>query len=261
MVSSVILIGFTILAVRLKPVLAAVVCILTALALYEFLTLIEKKGILIYKYFGLGFGILIPLSILYKFELTKTWELLFIVLALGMLFILQFARKENSGAIVGISSTLFGILYVSWFFSFVIKIRHLPNGQDLLFGLLLITKGGDIGAYVVGSRFGRHNLIPRISPKKTVEGALGGLGFSLLFGLISRIFLPNFSFPALILIGLTLGVLAQLGDLSESLIKRDCGIKDSGNIFPGLGGALDLIDSLLFTAPAFYFFMSAVLSQ
>lgn len=226
--------------------------------LYEFFTLIEKKGIHIYKYFGMIIGIIIPLSILSRFELTKSWELLFFVLALLALFILQLRRQDNSQAIVGISTTLFGILYVSWFLSFLIKIRYLPQGAGYLAAVIFITKSSDVGAYLIGSRFGKHGLITRISPKKSIEGSIGGLLFSILASIASRPLL-GFSYPHLIVLGLCLGLLAELGDLSESLIKRDCQVKDSGFLFPGMGGVLDLIDSLLFTAPAFYFYMVNVL--
>lgn len=250
----------------------AVICIITAtifidwlfallvtafiiIGLYEFFTMLEKKGISIYKYVGIAIGAIIPLSILFRFELTRGWELFFIVLALLFLIVMQFRRRENSGVIVGISTTIFGILYISWFLSFLIKIRYLTNGIQLFLTVLLITKLGDIGAYFIGTRFGKTPLIPRISPKKSVEGALGGLFFSLLGALASKPFL-NVTYLHVIFIGLFLGVLAQLGDLSESLMKRDCQIKDSGSLFPGMGGALDLIDSLLFTVPVFYFYIS-----
>lgn len=226
--------------------------------LYEFFTLVEKKGIHIYKYFGMVIGIIIPISILSRFELTKSWELLFFVLALLALFILQFRRQDNSQAIVGISTTLFGILYISWFLSFLVKIRYLPGGQGYLAAIIFITKSSDIGAYLIGSRFGKHGLITRISPKKSIEGSLGGLAFSILASIASFPLL-GFSYPHLIVLGLALGVLAELGDLSESLIKRDCQVKDSGFLFPGMGGVLDLVDSLLFTAPAFYFYMVNIL--
>jgi phosphatidate cytidylyltransferase len=228
--------------------------------LYEFFSMLESKGISIYKYFGIGVGTIIPLSILFRFELTKKWELLFIVLTLLFLIIMQFKRRQNSGVIVDISTTLFGILYISWFLSFLIKIRHLPSGVGLLAAVLLITKLGDIGAFLIGVRFGKTPLIPRISPNKTIEGAIGGLAFSVLGALLSRAFL-NFSYPHLIVLGIFLGTLGQLGDLSESLIKRDCQVKDSGRILPGMGGVLDEIDSLLFTAPAFYFYMATILNK
>ncbi|MEW6101634.1 MAG: phosphatidate cytidylyltransferase [Candidatus Omnitrophota bacterium] len=228
------------------------------LGLNEFFAMLQKKGLNNYKYVGTAIGAVIPLSITFRFEPTKSWELLFIVLVLLSVFLMQFKRRSNSGVVIDISTTLFGILYVSWFFSFLIKLRYLSGGIGLMATVLLVTKLGDIGAFLVGSRFGKTPLLPRISPKKSVEGAIGGLGFSILGALISRTFL-NFSLPHVIFLGIGLGMLGQLGDLSESLIKRDCGVKDSGSIFPGMGGMLDSIDSLLFTSPAFYFYMSAVL--
>jgi phosphatidate cytidylyltransferase len=250
-------------------VCALLVTIFIIIGLYEFFTMLEHKGINIYKYFGIGMGAIIPLSILFRFELTKTWELLFIVLSLIFLILMQFRRSQSSGVIVGISVTIFGILYVSWFFSFLIKIRYLPNGLGFLAAVLLITKLGDIGAYFIGSRFGKRPLIPHISPKKSIEGSIGGLTFSVLGALVSKSFFPafggippgreNLGYLHLVLLGIFLGILGQLGDLSESLMKRDCQVKDSGIIFPGLGGVLDVIDSLIFTGPAFYFYMSLVL--
>jgi phosphatidate cytidylyltransferase len=232
-----------------------VVTIFIIAGLYEYFLMLEKKGINIYKYFGIGMGMIIPLSIMFRFEPTKNWELLFIILALFFLIVMQFKRRDNSGVIVDISTTIFGILYVSWFFSFLIKIRYLPGGLGYLASLLLITKLGDIGAFLVGSKWGRHPLLPRISPKKTVEGALGSLAFSILGAAASKPFLP-FDNGQLLSVAIGLNILGQLGDLSESLLKRDCQVKDSGNIFPGMGGVLDEIDSLLFTGPVFYFILA-----
>ncbi|MFA5062731.1 MAG: phosphatidate cytidylyltransferase [Candidatus Omnitrophota bacterium] len=226
--------------------------------LHEFFSMLDKKGISAYKYFGIGLGIVIPLSIMLRFELTRGWEFLFIVSALLFLILMQFKRRKNSGAIVDISTTIFGIIYVSWFFSFLIRIRYLEGGLGLLAAVLLITKSGDIGAYLVGTSFGKLPLMPRISPNKTVEGSLGGLFFSVLAAFVCKPFL-GFSYFHLVILGVCMGILGQLGDLSESLIKRDCEVKDSGKIFPGMGGILDEIDSLLFVAPVFYFYMSVVL--
>ncbi|MDD5746903.1 MAG: phosphatidate cytidylyltransferase, partial [Candidatus Omnitrophica bacterium] len=234
---------------------AAVVVFLISVGLYEFYGLIEKKGIFIYKYIGILIGICIPLSIYFRFEPTKGWELFFITTATLLFFILQFIRKDSSQAIVGISTTLFGIFYVSWFFSFLIKIRFLPHGTLLAAFLLLVTKMGDVGAYVVGTMFGKNLLITRISPKKTLEGALGGLLFSLLAAFLSQGYLPFIPLPHLLILGLVIGFLAQVGDLCESLIKRDSGVKDSGTYFPGLGGVLDIIDSIIFTGPIFYYYV------
>jgi len=254
-ISSAILISIIIVVILVDWLCSLLIVLFIIGGLYEYFTMLEKKGISIYKYFGIGIGTIIPLSIMLRFEPTKSWELLFIVLALISLILMQFKRRESSGVIVDISTTLFGILYVSWFFSFMIKIRYLPDGLGYLTALLLITKLGDIGAYLVGSRWGKKLLIPRISPKKTIEGALGGLAFSILGGLASKPLLP-FGYGQLFMISLSLGIIGQLGDFSESLLKRDCQVKDSGNIFPGMGGVLDEIDSLLFTAPVFYFILA-----
>jgi len=256
-ISSTVLISIISVVIFFDWLCGLVATIFIIAGLYEYFVMLEKKGINIYKYFGIGMGTIIPLSIMFRFEPTKSWELLFIVLALFFLLLMQFKRRDSSGVIVDISTTLFGILYVSWFFSFIIKIRYLVGGFGFLVALLLIIKLGDIGAFLVGSRWGKRPLMPHISPKKTVEGSIGGLLFSILGAFVCKPLLP-FSYGHLLLIAVALGVLGQLGDLSESLLKRDCQIKDSGNIFPGMGGVLDQIDSLLFTAPVFYFYLSVI---
>ena len=257
LLSSIVLIGLCAAALYNNYIFAATVLLVTVLGLYEFFTMLEKKGISIFKYFGIGMGTIIPASILFHFELTKGWELLFIVLAFLFLIIMQFKRRENHGAVVGISTTIFGILYIAWFFSFIIKIRLLPGGIGLVIALLVITKSGDIGAYLVGRGLGKTPLIPRISPKKSVEGSFGSLIFSMAAAMLSKPLMPDsFSIFHLALVGICISILAQLGDLSESLMKRDCGIKDSAVFIPGFGGILDIIDSILFTAPVFYFYIT-----
>jgi len=229
-------------------------------ALNEFFELVQRKGIVIERWIGLIIGLSIPLSIFQEFESTKGWELFFMVLAFLTLFVLQLRRRDSSQAIVGISTALFGIFYVSWCFSFLIKLRFLqgpglPDGRWLVALLLLITKGGDIGAYAVGSLAGRHPLIRRISPSKTWEGLGGGLLFSVTAAVALKPIFSEIPLWHLISLGLLLGALGQLGDLSESLIKRDCQVKDSGSILPGMGGMLDVLDSLLFTSPICYFYI------
>lgn len=256
-VSSIILIAIVIGAILNQVVLGLLTTFFIFLGLYEYFTMLERKGIHVYKYFGIIMGVIIPLSIMVRFQSTKNWEFLFIIIALFSLVIMQFKRRLSPGVIVGISTTIFGILYVSWFLSFLIKIRYLPNGLGLLVLLLASTKLGDIGAYLIGSRFGRIPLMAKISPKKTIEGGIGGLLFSVLGAMCCAAFMP-FSYLHLAFIGLVLGVLGQLGDLSESLLKRDCQVKDSGNLIPGMGGMLDELDSLIFAAPIFYFYMSSV---
>lgn len=264
-ISSALFIVLTVFAVLKTWLFILVILLLTMGGLYEFFYMIDKKGIPIYSYTGIFIGVLIPISIFTRFELTKNWELLFFMGALLLIFLLQFARKDNNNAIVGISTTLFGVLYVSWFLSFLIKIRYLLPGIEgvkLLGFILLVTKAGDIGALLVGSKFGRKPLLPRISPNKSVEGSLGSLTFSVLAAILGGALIPssfNLSLWHIGYMGAFFGGIGQLGDLSESLIKRDCQVKDSGKLLPGLGGVLDIIDSILFTAPAFYFYMSSVL--
>lgn len=263
--SSTVMILLSVGAVLNKWAFIALLLSLTVGGLYEFFYLIKKKGIPIYSYTGIAFGVLIPLSTFFQFELTRNWELFFIVLVLLLIFLLQLIRKDSANAIVGISTTLFGVLYVSWFFSFLIKIRFLlpgAGGVKLLGFILLITKCGDMGALLVGSKIGRHPLLPRVSPNKTVEGSIGSLAFSATAAAFARSLIPEqlgFSLLHIALIGVFFGAIGQLGDMSESLIKRDCQVKDSGKLLPALGGVLDAIDSLLFSAPAFYFYMTQVL--
>jgi len=257
-ISSVLLITLTIVAINVLWLFCLVITILIALALNEFFAMVESKGTKVYRYFGILIGIVIPISIFFKFQLTKSWELLFISLALITLFLLQLSRKKTAASVEAISVTLFGILYISWLFSFLIKLRYLPYGAGIVGMLILTVKSGDIGAYLIGSRFGKTPLISYISPKKTVEGAVGGLIFSVIFCMASSIFLPIFSLTHLLFIGIFIGILSLFGDLSESLIKRDCQVKDSGNILPGLGGILDVLDSLIFTTPVIYFYISII---
>jgi phosphatidate cytidylyltransferase len=255
----------TALAVTNDYVFIGVICFLTAGGLYEFFYMVKKKDIPIYSYTGILIGLLIPISIFTRFELTKNWELLFIVIASLLILFMQFAREDNKNAILGLSTTLFGVLYVSWFFSFLVKIRLLLPGVEgikLLGFILLVTKSGDMGALLIGTRLGKNPLLPKVSPNKSVEGTIGGILVSAVIAVIFRSFLPpeiNFPVWQIALMGMFFGSLGQLGDLSESLIKRDCGVKDSGKLLPGLGGVLDMIDSLLFSAPAFYLYISSTL--
>ncbi len=265
--SAIFMTAVTVFAVINEWMFIAVVCFLTVGGLYEFFYMVKKKDVPIYSYVGIFIGLLIPLSIFTRFELTKNWELLFIVVGFLLILFMQFSRKDNKHAILGLSTTLFGVLYVAWFFSFLVKIRLLLPGVEgvkLLAFILLVTKSGDIGAYLVGSKFGRTPLLPVVSPNKSVEGGAGALIFSMGIAVLCQSFLPqSINFPAwqIVFMGAFFGALGQLGDLSESLIKRDCGVKDSGKLMPGLGGILDMIDSLLFAAPAFYLYISSSLKS
>lgn len=235
--------------------------VMIGISLSEFFGLIEKKKIFVYKYFGIIIGMLVPIIIYFQggMEGYFTLEPFFIVIACLFIFVLQFIRRDSHDALTSIAVTMFGLLYIAWFFSFFIKLKFLPGGPLLVAFLVLVTKMGDVGAYLIGSSMGRHSLIPRISPKKTIEGTIGGLAFSVASAVLSKSYLPAFPYGHLVVLGLLLGILAQMGDLAESLLKRDCAVKDSGTNLSGFGGMLDLIDSLLFTAPIFYFYVAVLM--
>ncbi len=146
---------------------------------------------------------------------------------------------------------LLGIPYLLLLWALIaLRLRFGEAGFALAFLVVGITKGGDMGAYFIGTRFGRTKLAPTVSPKKTVEGAFGGLAASALIAFLAadRVDTLGLSRPGAVLFGTVVGAAGQAGDLVESWIKRHAGIKDSGN-WPGLGGALDTVDSLLLAAP------------
>jgi phosphatidate cytidylyltransferase len=155
--------------------------------------------------------------------------------------------------------TLFGILYLGLTLGALSMTRLLPQGEWLIFFLLLVTWASDTGAYYIGTLYGRHRLAPTISPKKTVEGLVGGLIGAIIVAYAARWwFLPELSgFDCLVLATL-LTITGLWGDLTESAMKRSAGMKDSGGILPGHGGMLDRLDSLLFTAPVFYYYVTMV---
>jgi phosphatidate cytidylyltransferase len=149
---------------------------------------------------------------------------------------------------------MLGLCYLPLLLSHVISLRLLEQGRAWIFLTLLAIMSCDTLAYFIGSRFGRRKLYPAISPKKTVEGALGGLvGAILGVLLVSSILLPQLGWFDIFFLGLILGTAGQLGDLFESFLKRACQVKDSGSMIPGHGGILDRLDSLLFAFPLAYY--------
>lgn len=150
----------------------------------------------------------------------------------------------------------FGILYVAGLLGHFILLRQFDQGIAFIFFVLLITWLADTGGFVVGLSYGRHALAPTLSPKKTIEGLIGGVVFSVLGAIISHFwFLPFFSWWECAILGVGIALVGALGDLGESAIKRSVSIKDSGTIIPGHGGVLDRVDSLLLTGPVFYYYV------
>ena len=202
----------------------------------------------------------------YDFEIAVLVFFLLTVFARQM-----FARLRHDEPLKTMAYTLFGLLYVLWLFNFTTKIVYLTpratggavTGQFYCLYLIAVTKFSDMGAYLTGSAIGRHQMTPQISAKKTWEGFFGALAFALLCSLGLFKLMPGhlsmLTWTHATILGLLLGFAAVIGDLAESLIKRSTGVKDSGNLLPGIGGALDLIDSLLFTAPVLFFYLRLVI--
>jgi len=259
-------------------VFAVVVMAFVTVALYEFFTMVRHRGILVHRPLNILLGVVFTGLVAWRSlvdpglvhaafiqgeapVLSWMWDI-FWPATIVIIFIRQLARENTFEALGGLATTLFGLAYIAALFSYLFYIRTRPHHEDgawLVLFLILVTKMGDVGAYAIGNLLGRHTLIPRISPRKTIEGFVGAVLFSGVTAWLARPMLgthPIFGSPATpvltLLVGLGLGVAGQLGDLAESLLKRDCQVKDTGTLLPGLGGMLDVIDSLLFTAPLFY---------
>ena len=151
---------------------------------------------------------------------------------------------------------IFGVFYVGLLLGYFTLLRNLEHGVALVFFVIIVTWLSDTGGFFVGKSFGQHPLAPTLSPKKTIEGLLGGIVFSVIGAIISQFtFVPFFSVIQCGMLGVGLALLGSIGDLAESAIKRSVQVKDSGTIIPGHGGALDRVDSLLFTGPAMYYYV------
>lgn len=254
--SSVVLLPLLILLILYGGVrgFGLVVSLVIVLATYEFYQMVESRQLTCYKIPGLILSWVVSCSFLFQNIILINFTLA----AASILIILYglFSRHPLSTSIISISTTIVGILYISWLLSHLVLLRGLEEGKWLLFYLLLVTWMGDTAAFYVGSSIGKHKLAPRVSPKKTLEGAIGGLGGSVLASLVAKGWLlPFLSYKHAWILGVVVAVFGQLSDLGESLFKRDAGLKDSGHIIPGHGGILDRLDSLLFSTPVFYYYL------
>ncbi len=198
-------------------------------------------------------GALLPLAFICHDPLRFLFAVTAFVLLTALLFLFRF--REIKAAAGETALLLMGFLYVPLLLGHLMLLRGLPHGIQWIFLLLVIVMSGDSGAYYVGCNFGKRKLYPAVSPNKSVEGAAGGLAGSLAGALIARAtFFPELTVADSVITALLLGVLGQLGDLFESLLKRSFGVKDSGAIVPGHGGILDRLDSILFAAPAAFYY-------
>jgi phosphatidate cytidylyltransferase len=180
-----------------------------------------------------------------------------------VLFIAIMVRGQESGATVSMAGTLLGVFWVGFAFSHAVMLRQLPDGKGILIDVAVATFLGDTGAYFGGRLFGRRALAPAISPNKTVEGLICGMIVSVLAVYTASLYQTGYqqhglSGGVVFGLGIAIAVLGPLGDLFESLVKRDAGTKDAGNLFGAHGGALDRLDGVMFTVVAGYYIWAAV---
>ncbi len=236
--------------------------IIVAFGLFDFMYITNRNGSKLLRTYGVVAGVVLNTVLFFSCFFNRPVNDLLVaatVVILAGMFLIQLIRQDVRLSIHGICTTITGILYVVWLFSFLLRINYMQDldGRWLICVVLFITKSGDIFAYLIGSNFGKHKLIAKISPGKTVEGSIGGIIGSLVVALIIvRITpVPEIMVRDAWILGLVLGFFSQLGDLAESMIKRNGDVKDSGEYIPGMGGVLDLLDSILFTAPIMYYYM------
>ncbi len=223
------------------------------MAVLEFYKLVNTAKVAPLTYFGLVWTLLFILSPHFD-NIFLTPFLLTSAIILSLIWLLRHPQRE--GAFIGWAWTIAGILYIGWLLSYFVALRGLDDGRDWVFLALFTTFGSDSSAFFVGRVLGKHRLAPNISPGKTWEGAIAGVFSAIIISLllVNLLSLP-LSYGGAILLGLLVSVFSQLGDLVESLLKRNMGVKDSGKLISGHGGFLDRIDSVVFAGVVVYYYV------
>lgn len=258
------------------------ILVLALIAMVEYFQMLRAAGVKCFPRTGLLLAAAYGAATFWVFQkggnaLPPDMDAAAIALAVVLPFALQLRHPiRGVESLMGVAANLLGFVYVMFLFTFTARLTFMVPGATpasglvgtpgalVLLWLLAVTKFTDMGAYIVGSMIGRHKMIPHVSPGKTWEGFGGALLFSQIAACGLYAWFPaelGFfkSWGHVIALGVLLAVLAVIGDLAESILKRALGAKDSGKMLPGIGGSLDLIDSLCFTAPALYFYLKWVL--
>ncbi len=233
-------------------ILEAAICIVAFMASYEMFSAMGLRGKSIFS-----LGMLSPLSlVLFCFFGTKYIAVFFMAFLFAALAIMVFCHEKVT--FNDVAKLICGAVMINFCLAFIILLERMENGNVLVFTPIACACASDTFAYFTGSFLGKHKLIPKISPKKTVEGAVGGLLGGILAMVVIAIILKQ-NIVIFAIAGLVCAAISQVGDLIASAIKRECGIKDYGNLIPGHGGIMDRVDSILFASPAIYFFISGVI--
>lgn len=248
------------LLVRYLPPIAFFVLVLAAawLALVEFYRLYFRNERFPRPIFlGLGFAGLLLASLQWPGVVSE--RAVFLLTLAAVLTSRLFSTRDLKGSLVESAVLVFGVLYVGLTLGHLLLTRALAGGEFLILFVVLVTWAGDTGAYYTGTSLGRRRLAPAISPNKTVEGLIGGVAVALAAAMGAGMWLlPSFSVADYLATGLLLSMAGVVGDLVESALKRSAGVKDSGALIPAHGGMLDRLDSMLFAAPAFYYYVTLV---
>jgi phosphatidate cytidylyltransferase len=245
----------------------AATALLASVALWEYYQISKKRGFMPLVWFPILMAICYIFALFCQFlapQLFVLHLLPFLLICFAVLVTFIYYIIKRNAPIANIAVTVFGIIYVAVPLGLMIPILFSFKQPEVYFGnwwlayLIAVTKSTDIGGYFIGRQFGKHKLAVPLSPNKTIEGAIGGMIAAIVVSLVivyagkeTMGAFPHIPLSYAIWMGLLVGILAELGDLAESLLKRDAEVKDS-NTIPAVGGILDMVDSLLFTAPLIY---------
>jgi phosphatidate cytidylyltransferase len=241
--------------------LVALIDIVIFIGMWEFYAMMEAKGIRPYRVIGVLCGVALSW---YMYFRAGVYANMFLTLVLMSIMGLELTRRDTKMTVYHVSTTVFGVIYVAFLASHIVLLRELPLligvpyalGSSFVFLAFVVTWSSDTGAYFIGTLFGRHALLPRVSQRKTREGAVGGVVFAVLGALVAKAtFAKYLATGEAVLLGVLGSLIGLAGDLVESMMKRDVDIKDASGTIPGHGGVLDRFDSLLFTAPFIYYIL------
>jgi phosphatidate cytidylyltransferase len=234
-----------------EPWFTILIAIMAVLGSWEFYRMAGKLKIQPITYLGMAWVLLIVLSPHCPYTATIPF-LITSAIVISLIWLLFRSPREQ--AFTNWAWTMAGILYIGWMLSHWVELRNLDAGKGLVFWAMFTTFANDTSAFFIGRAWGKHALAPSISPSKTWEGAIGGMLSSIIASLIlGKIFPLPFSYWQIAILGCIISLFAQLGDLAESMLKRNIGIKDTSKLIPGHGGILDRIDSLIFTGVIVYY--------